>query len=89
MHGDRSQVVVVQPGAAKLGFGKVEAERLDEMQFGAGGRRSPDCIARIGRDTRRVKQQPEPLSIITVVVREFARLSFAVSGIGRLSLSVQ
>lgn len=43
MNGDRGQVVVVQPGPSQLGFGQVEAERLDQMQFtaGCGGARCP------------------------------------------------
>jgi hypothetical protein len=81
--------VVIQSRSAQLRFGKVEAKRLDEMQFGSGRRRGADCIAGIRRDTRGVKQQPEHLSIMAVVVTQFARLSFAVSGASRRTLSVQ
>ena len=52
MDRDRGQVVVVQPGPTQIGFGKVESQRLDQMQFGSGGRRRPDCITRIWRDSR-------------------------------------
>ena len=39
VNGDRRQVVVVQAGTPQLGFGQVESERLDQMQFAAGRRR--------------------------------------------------
>ncbi|COX52278.1 Uncharacterised protein [Mycobacterium tuberculosis] len=59
MNGDRGQVVVVQPGPSQLGFGQVEAERLDQMQFTAGCGARPDGVAGVGGDTRRYEQQPE------------------------------
>ena len=56
MDRDRRQVVIVQFGSSKLGFGQVEAQRLDQMQLAAGGRRGPDGVARVGGDARSNEQ---------------------------------
>ena len=53
MHGHRREVVVVQAGPAQLGFGQLEAERLDQMQLAARRRDHADRIAGVGRDARR------------------------------------
>jgi hypothetical protein len=59
MDRDRRQVVIVQSGPSKLGFGQVEAQRLDQMQLAAGGRRGPDGVARVGGDARSNEQELE------------------------------
>ncbi|MDT5324838.1 MAG: hypothetical protein QOF25_1990 [Mycobacterium sp.] len=59
VHGHRRQVVVVQAGAPQLGFGQVESQRFDQMQFASGDRGHPDRIAGVGCDTRRVEHHLE------------------------------
>ena len=43
---------VIHPGAFEFFVVKLEAERLDEVQFCAGGRAEPRHVARVGRDFR-------------------------------------
>ena len=50
MHDDVREVVVVEPGPAQLGFGEVEAERLDEVQLGARRGGEPDRAAGVPGD---------------------------------------
>src|SRR5438105_1950560 len=52
MDGQPRVFVVVETGAFKLAIGQVEAERLDEVQFGAGIRGEADDITGVGRDFR-------------------------------------
>jgi hypothetical protein len=42
--------VVVEAGALELAVAEREPERLDQVQLGAGVRREPDHVARVGRD---------------------------------------
>ena len=59
VHGDRREVVVVQAGAAQLGFGQIESQRLDKMQFASRRGDHADRIAGVGRDAWREEHQPE------------------------------
>ena len=43
---------VIHPGVFEFFVVKLEAERLDEVQFCAGGRAEPRHVARVGRDFR-------------------------------------
>ena len=49
------EVVVVEPGAAQLRIGEIEAEGLDEMKMGPGDRGKPDGVSGVGRDDRIVE----------------------------------
>ena len=50
VHGHVREVVVVQPGAAQLGLGQVETERLHQVQRRADARRQPDGTAGVAGD---------------------------------------
>ena len=50
--GHVGQVAVVQSGTLELLVLEVEAERLDQVQAGAGIRREADDVAGVGRDLR-------------------------------------
>ncbi len=56
VHCHDSQVVIVQSGAAQLGLGEVEAEWLNEVQFGAGDRGEADCGPGVASDARLEEQ---------------------------------
>ena len=56
--------MVVQPGAAQLGFGQLEAERLDEVQFASRRRDHADRVTGVGCDPRRVKHDAKHLTMI-------------------------
>src|SRR6185312_6414733 len=50
MHANARVFVIVEPRAAELAIVHPKAERLDEMQFGAGVRREANHVAGIRRD---------------------------------------
>ncbi|MNW63991.1 hypothetical protein D3C74_422310 [compost metagenome] len=50
MHLHRGEVVVVQARPAELGLVEVEAQRLDQVQAGAGHGREADRVARVAGD---------------------------------------
>ena len=59
VHRHHGEVVVVQPGAAELGVGKIKAQGLHQVQFGAGDGGEPDGVARIAGDFRGVEEDAE------------------------------
>jgi hypothetical protein len=64
MDGYYRQVMVIQARAAQFGVGEIEAQRLNEMEFGAGNGREPDRIAGIAGDLRGVEEDAEHRSIL-------------------------
>ncbi|MCY1241495.1 hypothetical protein D9M72_543990 [compost metagenome] len=64
VHRHDGEVVVVQAGAAKFGVGKIKAQRLHEVQFGARDGSQADGVARIAGNFRSVEEDAEHRPIL-------------------------
>jgi len=64
MDRDDGEIVVVQARPAQLGIGKVKAQRLHQMEFGAGDGGQTNSVARIARDFWSVEEDAEHRPIL-------------------------
>jgi hypothetical protein len=64
VHDDVRQVVVVEPSPAELRLGQVEAEWLDQVEHGSGGRDQTDRVAGVPGDAGLEQDDVQHLVIV-------------------------